>query len=94
MQMGSRWWHQQGHDLRVLQVVHRYAAVWGATPGAIKLRPFFLGGVMAATGNQPPAMLPQRAVYLAKDMDRASAFFGVPMQQPDKFPSNTIKGPC
>lgn len=49
---------------------------------------------MAATGNAPPAALPARARYLQNDMHRDSQFFGVPMQTPAKFPSNTLTGAC
>ena len=76
-------------------MLQRYTRAWGADPGTfLRLRPFFLGGVMGATGNAPPAALPARARYLQKDMHRNSHFFGVPMQTPSKFPSNTLTGTC
>lgn len=53
------------YSLLAFEVVERYAPIWGAT---VVHRPFFLGGVMQATGNAPPAALPARAKYLAKDM--------------------------
>ena len=37
---------------------------------AVRWRPVFLGGVMKATGNRPPASLPARAPYLGADLQR------------------------
>lgn len=53
-------------------------------------RPFFLGGVMKATGNQPPASLPARAPYLVKDVGRWARHYGVPMGFPGVFPALTL----
>lgn len=54
------------------------------------LRPAFLGGVMKATGNTPPASLPARGVYLMRDLARSSRYFDVPLAFPSEFPTNTI----
>lgn len=54
------------------------------------LRPAFLGGVMKATGNTPPASLPARGVYLMRDLARSSRYFDVPLSFPSEFPTNTI----
>ena len=32
---------------------------------------------MSSTGNQPPAMLPARAIFMAKDMERNTAMYGL-----------------
>ncbi|MCB9610846.1 MAG: 2-hydroxychromene-2-carboxylate isomerase [Sandaracinus sp.] len=56
----------------------------------VQWRPFFLGGVMKATGNQPPAMLPARAPYLLKDIHRWAAKYDVPLTFPKIFPANTL----
>ena len=53
-------------------------------------RPFLIGGVFKATGNQPPAMLPARAPYLRKDLERLAAFYRVPFNMPSRFPLNTL----
>lgn len=42
-------------------------------------RPFLLGGVFKATGNTPPAFLPERGRYMARDLMRWQAYYGVPM---------------
>lgn len=54
------------------------------------MRPAFLGGVMKATGNTPPASLPARGVYLMRDLARSSRYFDVPLAFPSEFPTNTI----
>ncbi len=43
----------------------------------LNLKPCFLGGIMQATGNKPPAMLPQRHKWLAADMKNSGEYFGV-----------------
>lgn len=53
--------------------------------------PFFLGGVMQATGNKPPASLPARGPYLFRDVQRWSTKYGVPLRFPKVFPANTLK---
>lgn len=53
-------------------------------------RPFLLGGVFKASGNQPPATLPARAPYLLKDLQRCSAHLGLAFRMPSRFPLNTL----
>ena len=54
-------------------------------------KPFFLGGVMQATGNKPPATLPAKGKYLFQDVNEWAEFYGVPLKFPSKFPLNSIK---
>lgn len=54
-------------------------------------RPFLLGGVFRASGNQPPAVLPARAPYLMKDIKRCSAQLDLPFRMPTRFPLNTLQ---
>jgi len=56
----------------------------------IELKPAFLGGVMSLTSNSPPASNPAKAMYLPKDLQRSSAFFGIPITHPADFPANTL----
>jgi glutathione S-transferase kappa 1 len=65
----------------------RYRKAWDLD---LVMRPAFLGGVMKATGNVPPASLPARGVYLLRDLARSSRYFDVPLKFPDDFPTNTI----
>jgi glutathione S-transferase kappa 1 len=68
-------------------ILCRYEKAWGID---FILRPFFLGGVMKATGNSAPATLPARAPYLLKDLMRQSDFYDLPLQIPSSFPANTL----
>lgn len=53
-------------------------------------RPVFLGAVMQATGNRPPAQLPAREPYLMKDLERWSKRYGIPFKMNTHFPQNTL----
>ena len=46
----------------------------------LELRPFFLAAVFKETGNKSPIELPAKAAYGHKDLERNSAYFGVPMK--------------
>jgi 2-hydroxychromene-2-carboxylate isomerase len=52
--------------------------------------PALLGGVMKATGNQPPAMLPARATYMGEDLVRWAEDYGVPFRFTPFFPLQTM----
>lgn len=70
-----------------VEALRRYREAWQLD---LVLRPAFLGGVMKATGNTPPASLPARGVYLMRDLARSSRHFDVPLSFPSEFPTNTI----
>lgn len=53
-------------------------------------RPILLGGVFKAVGNAPPATLPARGMYMFKDLQRWSAYYGVPWTLPATFPTNSL----
>ncbi|NXE14195.1 GSTK1 transferase, partial [Lophotis ruficrista] len=59
------------------EVLCRYQHIWNID---LRLRPAFLGGIMQATGNKPPAMLPKRAEYILKDVKRMAKYYQVPVQ--------------
>ncbi|MGB5245327.1 MAG: 2-hydroxychromene-2-carboxylate isomerase [Woeseia sp.] len=63
-----------------------------ATLGAAEVvyRPFFLGGIMKATGNTPPATVPARGKYLVKDLERWAARYGIAFRMNPAFPQNTL----
>lgn len=68
-------------------VAHDIASRTGA---ALNLVPVFLGGIMQATGNQPPGMLPARGKYMTKDVLRCAAHIGVPFTFNPNFPFNSL----
>ena len=68
----------------------RLPALVERTGAELVYRPFFLGGVMQATGNQPPATLPARAKYMPADIARWVRRYGVPFRFNSSFPMNTL----
>ena len=56
----------------------------------VRWRPFLLGGVFRSVGNHPPAMLPARAPYLFKDLQRWADHHEEPFAFPSTFPMNTL----
>ncbi|HEX6592541.1 MAG TPA: 2-hydroxychromene-2-carboxylate isomerase [Moraxellaceae bacterium] len=53
-------------------------------------RPFFLGGVFKATGNQPPISVPAKGAYMAQDLKRLFDYYETPYQFPSTFPANSL----
>lgn len=56
------------------------------TGAELKLRPMFLGGVMKATGNQPPGMVPAKGKYMNADMARCCKRHGIEIFSNPHFP--------
>ncbi|XP_049903459.1 glutathione S-transferase kappa 1 isoform X1 [Epinephelus moara] len=72
------------------EVMCRYRHVWNIE---LKLRPAFLGGIMQGAGNKPPGLVPNKFMYMMKDLTRLSEYFGVPLQKPsDPFEAMFQKG--
>ncbi|XP_049439674.1 glutathione S-transferase kappa 1-like isoform X2 [Epinephelus fuscoguttatus] len=72
------------------EVMCRYRHVWNIE---LKLRPAFLGGIMQGAGNKPPGLVPNKFMYMMKDLTRSSEYFGVPLQKPsDPFEAMFQKG--
>jgi glutathione S-transferase kappa 1 len=55
-------------------VLGRYEKIWGADFDYV---PIYLGGVMHASGNQPPAQLPNKARWFQQEVPRSAKFFGL-----------------
>uniref|UniRef100_A0A8D0GET1 Glutathione S-transferase kappa n=1 Tax=Sphenodon punctatus TaxID=8508 RepID=A0A8D0GET1_SPHPU len=64
------------------EVLCRYQKCWNIE---LRLRPAFLGAIMKETGNQPPAMVPNRGMYMMKDIPRMANYYQVPLQNPKDF---------
>ncbi len=62
----------------------RYAAA------EVEWRPFFLGGIMKAAGNRPPAEVPAKGIYMLRDLNRLAELFNVPFAFPADFPVNSL----
>ena len=61
----------------MFQALCRYQPHWNMD---LVLRPFFLGGIMKHSGNRPPMMVPAKALYMNKDLQRNAAYFQVPLK--------------
>lgn len=54
-------------------------------------RPFLLGGVFKASGNEMPARVPAKARYMLADLERWARHYEVPFRFSPHFPLNTLK---
>lgn len=61
-----------------------------ASGAALVYRPFLLGGVFQATGNQSPMEIAPKGRYVFDDLMRHAGRYGVPLQQNPHFPINTL----
>lgn len=66
------------------EMVCRLKEVWRIS---VKFKPFYLGGVMKASGNKPPALVsPVKGNHLPKDIARLANHYGVPVKHnPENF---------
>lgn len=56
----------------------------------VRWRPFLLGGVFKATGNDMPARVPNKARWMLADTQRWAQGYGVDFVMPSRFPLITI----
>ncbi|ESO84078.1 hypothetical protein LOTGIDRAFT_108316 [Lottia gigantea] len=61
------------------EVLCRYRSNWNLD---LQLKPFFLSGVMEASGNRPPGLVPNKFKYMYKDLSRLAEYYKVPLQPP------------
>ncbi|MBP9205766.1 MAG: 2-hydroxychromene-2-carboxylate isomerase [Kofleriaceae bacterium] len=57
----------------------------------VRWRPFLLGAVFKATGNDMPARIPAKARWMMHDLQLWSHHYGVPIRVPSRFPINTLR---
>jgi len=65
----------------------RICAAQGAQ---LNYKPFLLGGVFKATGNQSPVIIPAKAKWMYQDLQRWARHWGVPFALNPHFPFNTL----
>jgi 2-hydroxychromene-2-carboxylate isomerase len=64
----------------------------GARTGvAVRWRPFLLGGVFKATGNDLPIRVPAKAKWMLQDMTMWAQHYGIPLRMPSRFPVVTLR---
>ncbi len=56
----------------------------------IKYTPIFLGGLMQASGNQPPGTVPNKGQWMNNDLARWCALYDLDFQRNEKFPQMTL----
>jgi len=57
----------------------------------VRWRPFLLGAVFKATGNDMPARIPAKAKWMLHDMMLWGHHYGIPFRMPSRFPLITLR---
>jgi len=70
------------YSFLAFEVLQRYKSVWSIN---LKLKPMLLGGVMKGSGNNPPAVVPNKGIYMAQDIKRLQKYFQVPLFLPNNL---------
>lgn len=68
------------------EVLCRYRSRWNLD---LQFRPFYLAGVMGASGNKPPGLVPAKAMYMTRDLERLRDFYQLPFNHPSD-PANVM----
>ncbi|MCA9600505.1 MAG: 2-hydroxychromene-2-carboxylate isomerase [Polyangiales bacterium] len=63
----------------------------GFSSAKVRWRPFLVGGVFKAAGNDMPARVPAKAKYMLADLQTWAKEYGVELNFPASFPPNTLK---
>uniref|UniRef100_A0A8D0TWW7 Glutathione S-transferase kappa n=1 Tax=Sus scrofa TaxID=9823 RepID=A0A8D0TWW7_PIG len=64
------------------EILCRYKNIWNVN---LQLCPSLIAGILKDSGNQPPAMLPRKAVYMKEDIKRLEHHLQVPIHFPKDF---------
>jgi 2-hydroxychromene-2-carboxylate isomerase len=67
------------------------AAVSARTDTPVRWRPFLLGAVFKATGNDLPIRVPSKARWMLADMQAWCALYAIPFTMPTRFPIITLR---
>lgn len=67
------------------------AALTARTGVPVRFRPFLLGAVFKATGNEMPARLPAKARWMLHDMTLWAHHYGIEFRMPSRFPLVTLR---
>ena len=65
------------------EMLSRYQNQWKSME--LKLKPFYLGGIMKGTQNKPPLVVPNKALYMTKDLKRLNQCYKIPIILPGNF---------
>ena len=64
------------YSLLAFRSVRGHQERWAAQGVKVDYKPVFLGGIMAATSNRPPGMVPAKGMYMQKDLERCAKAAG------------------
>lgn len=67
------------------------AGVAARTKTPVRWRPFLLGAVFKATGNDLPIRIPLKAKWMLSDMHAWASHYGLPFKMPSRFPLITLR---
>lgn len=70
----------------------RVEALAARTGAELRWRPFFLAGVLQATGNVPSAAVPHKAGSTRRALARWASHLGVPPRTPSPLPVAALLG--
>ena len=73
--------------------IKRVQQRWGEIGEHVEFRPFLVGGVFKGTGNNMPASVPAKAIYMMQDLQRWADKLEVSLKLPidgTPFPINTL----
>lgn len=65
-------------------------ALSARTQATIHWRPFLLGGVFKSSGNEAPARVANKAMWMLGDLQQWASLYGVPFRMASRFPLNTL----
>ena len=65
--------------------------ICAARGASINWKPFLLGGVFKAIGNASPVMIPAKAKFMFRDLERWARHWDVPFTLNPYFPFNTLE---
>lgn len=71
--------------------VTQMEAVARRTGVPVRFRPFLLGAVFKATGNEMPARIPAKAKWMLADMTLWARHYDIPFRMPSRFPLLTLR---
>merc|ERR1711868_259933 len=67
----------------------RHNHVWKNESVKVELKPTFISGIMAASGNKPPGVVPSKMTYMMHDLSRFGEYYDIPIK-PIKDPFTTL----
>ncbi|KAJ3392794.1 hypothetical protein CcCBS67573_g01167 [Chytriomyces confervae] len=70
------------------ELLRRYQSVWNGVD--VALQPFFLGGVMGASGNKPPATNPYKGAQMLKEIPLFGKMYDIDIGNPANFPEKSL----